>query len=272
MEKSETQYLDLAGGRLAYDVTGPADGPLVVCTPGLGDVRQVYRFLTPRLAEAGYRVATLDLRGSGESGTGWPGYDAPAIGGDILALVDELGGRAALIGNSYTGASVAWAAATAPDKVAGVLMFDPFTRVVTKSRFVRIAEKVVSRFAAVWTMYYKYLYPTAKPADFDNYLGALRASLRRPGRMAVLRAMVAGTHEVTEPLLASVRCPVVVAMGTKDPDFPDPADEARQVANLLTGTPARIETIADAGHYPFAEMPDAAAPVVLALLSEAFDA
>src|SRR3569833_626160 len=57
-----TQYLTVDGGTLAYDVTGDS-GPLVVLAPGLGDSRQAYRFVAPELAAAGYRVATIDLRG-----------------------------------------------------------------------------------------------------------------------------------------------------------------------------------------------------------------
>ena len=64
-----TEYLDLDGGRIAYDVTGT--GPLVVLSHGIGDRRQAYRFLAPMLAQAGYRVVSADLRGHGESSMGW---------------------------------------------------------------------------------------------------------------------------------------------------------------------------------------------------------
>ena len=46
-----TEYLEIAGGTIAYDVTG--SGPLVVLAHGMGDRRQAYRFLAPRLAQAG---------------------------------------------------------------------------------------------------------------------------------------------------------------------------------------------------------------------------
>ena len=46
-----TQYLELAQGRLAFDDRGT--GPLVICVPSMGDVRQEYRFLAPMLVEAG---------------------------------------------------------------------------------------------------------------------------------------------------------------------------------------------------------------------------
>src|SRR5690606_16948675 len=85
-----TEFLELGDGRIAYDVAG--EGPLVVMLPGLGDLRQEYRFLAPLLAQAGYRVATVDVRGHGESSVGWPRYDSVAVGQDLLALVDHLGG------------------------------------------------------------------------------------------------------------------------------------------------------------------------------------
>ncbi len=271
--ENKTQFLEVAGGRLGYDVTGPANGPLVVCTPGLGDLRQAYRFLIGPLVDAGYRVATMDLRGSGESSVDWPNYEASAIGADILALVAHLGGRGALIGNSYTGDSVAWAAATAPDAVTGIVMFDPFTRVLPpQSLLVRLASSAVGRLPMLWAMYYKSLYPTAEPADLGAHLARLKASLREPGRMVALRAMFAGQHAETEKLLGTVRCPVLVAMGGKDPDFPDPAAEAKEIASRFIAAPVRVELIDGAGHYPFAEMPEKTAPAVLGLLAEAFGA
>jgi predicted dienelactone hydrolase len=43
-----TEFLDIEGGRIAYDVTG--SGPLVVRSHGIGVRRQDYRFLAPILA------------------------------------------------------------------------------------------------------------------------------------------------------------------------------------------------------------------------------
>jgi predicted dienelactone hydrolase len=46
-----TQFLAVPGGRIAYDVSGR--GPLAVLPHSIGDRRQAYRFLAPKLAEAG---------------------------------------------------------------------------------------------------------------------------------------------------------------------------------------------------------------------------
>ena len=43
-----TEFFDVPGGRITYDMTG--SGPLVVLSHGIGDRRQAYRFLVPMLA------------------------------------------------------------------------------------------------------------------------------------------------------------------------------------------------------------------------------
>ncbi|MEV1205701.1 alpha/beta fold hydrolase, partial [Microbispora rosea] len=72
LEDGVTEFLTIGDGEIAYDVTG--EGPLVVMVPGMGDSRRAYRFLVPALTAAGYRVATMDLRGHGESSLGWDSY------------------------------------------------------------------------------------------------------------------------------------------------------------------------------------------------------
>ena len=137
-EKLTTEYLDVAGGRVAFDDTKTV-GPLVVCVPGLGDVRASFRFLVPSLVAAGYRVVTMDLRGHGESSVGWSDYSDTVIASDVLALVHSLGaGPAILAGNSYGGAAVAYAAATEPDAVAGLMLLDAFVRDIPQGAFQRL--------------------------------------------------------------------------------------------------------------------------------------
>src|SRR5580693_1485215 len=94
----KTLMLDRDGSRIAYDVQGA--GPLVICAPGMGDIRQTFRYLVPALLDAGYRVATFDLRGHGESDTTFTSYDDEAEASDILALAQHLGSPATVIGNS----------------------------------------------------------------------------------------------------------------------------------------------------------------------------
>jgi pimeloyl-ACP methyl ester carboxylesterase len=104
-----TRFLDVpradgTTGRIAYDDLG--SGPLVLLAPGMGDIRATFRFLAPLLVEAGYRVVSTDLRGLGESDTGWDEHSSAATGRDLAALLRHLdAGPALLYGNSYTAAS-----------------------------------------------------------------------------------------------------------------------------------------------------------------------
>lgn len=88
-------HLSTPNGTLAYDSIGT--GPLILLLPGLGDLRQSYRFLQPHLAEQGYRVVSMDLRGHGESSSHWPEYTTQATAEDLLRLIQHLDAGPALV-------------------------------------------------------------------------------------------------------------------------------------------------------------------------------
>jgi pimeloyl-ACP methyl ester carboxylesterase len=259
-----TQFLEHHNGKIAYDDTGR--GPLVVCAPSMGDLRQEYRFLAPQLVQAGYRVVTMDLRGLGESSTTWDDFSVAGVGRDLLALVRRLNaGPATLIGDSMAGGAAVWAAAEAPECVARLVLLDPFVR--GESTFFNrlFFGTLFSRpwGPAAWATYYASLYPTRKPQDFPAYLAALRANLQAPGRMEALQRMLAASKRASEERLGRVKAPGLVLFGSKDPDFKDPAAEAAWVAHSLGG---EFRLIDGAGHYPHAELPELTTPLILSFL------
>ena len=261
-----TEYLDVPGGRIAYDVTG--EGPLVVLAHGLGDVRGLYRFAVPRLVEAGYRVATTDLRGCGESSADFADYTPEAVGADLLALIRHLGGPALVWGHSYAAASAVWVATEAPDAVTGIVLSGPFVRDIPLNPVMKLASAAVGRSARLWALYYRSNFKSAKPADLDGYVTALRASLRRPRHLAVLRAMFAASNAATEARLPRVAAPALVMIGARDSDFKDPAAEAALIAGRI-GPSARTALVDGAGHYAPAELPGPTVEAVLNFLKEA---
>jgi pimeloyl-ACP methyl ester carboxylesterase len=267
---TETQFLDLPGGRLAYDVTGPDDAGLVLCVAGMGDVRAAFRFLAPALEKAGYRVACMDQRGHGDSSAPWAGYGSPATGEDMLALIRHLGGPATIIGHSNAAAAAIWAGAEEPELVDGLVLVGPFLRENKLSPLLRLALRVVISSPLIWSrVFYPSVYKAGKPADFADYTRALQASLRRPGRMAAV-AGVATEQERCRARIPELRCSVRIVMGTKDPDFPDPVAAARDGEALIgRHTQVSLTLIDGAGHYPHAELPEVTASAVLPFLAEA---
>jgi pimeloyl-ACP methyl ester carboxylesterase len=264
-----TQFLAHDRGRIAFDDTG--SGPLVVCVPGMGEMRGAYRFLTPLLVEAGFRVVTMDVRGQGESSIGWADYSVGPIGGDILALIRHLGGGPALVvGNSMGCAAAVCAAADAPDLVAGLVLTGPVVRdgegmppwaarLLYSTLFARPWG------VAAWGWYYDTLYKTARPADYSAYRARLLANLREPGRLEALRRMILAPKTASAERLARVTIPTFIVMGTADPDFKDATAEARFVAAQLHG---RLQLVAGVGHYPHVEVPDQVNPGIVAFYRE----
>jgi pimeloyl-ACP methyl ester carboxylesterase len=264
----EAQLLDVPGGRLAYDVTGPDDAALVLCVAGMGDTRAAFRFLAPMLVESGYRVARMDQRGHGRSSVPWDGYGSPSTGEDMLALIRHLGRPATIIGHSNAAAAAIWAAAQEPELVSGLALIGPFLQEGELSPVLRLAEKVVTGSPLIFSrLYYPSLYKAGKPADFGEYLRRMRASLAEPGRMAALRGAPT-EQERCRARIPELRCPVRIVMGTRDPDFPD-AVAAAEDGQALIGqyTATSLELIDGAGHYPHAELPAETASAIRPFLA-----
>ncbi|MER7996882.1 alpha/beta fold hydrolase [Micromonospora chalcea] len=250
------------GGTIAYEVHG--SGPLVVLAHGMGENRAAFRHLTPRLVAAGYRVAAVDVRGHGDSSPRWPTYAPEHVGGDLLAVVRALGGGpATLVGSSSSGAAVVFAAAEAPELVSGIVQIGPFVGTPKPNPLMRAAQAVVLRSPRLFGLFHRTLFPCGRPADDAAYRKELVAKLR--GRMAAVRGVVAPADPHWTARARDVNRPVLVLMGTKDPDFPDPGAEARAARRLFAVAEARM--IADSGHYPHADQPDATAADLVEFLA-----
>jgi pimeloyl-ACP methyl ester carboxylesterase len=260
----KTQFLQVPEGRIAYDDAG--SGPLVVCVPGMGDLRGEYRFLVPQLTAAGFRSITLDVRGHGESSVGWQDYTVAGVGSDILALIRHLNaGPAVVIGNSMAAGAAVWAAVQAPEWARALVLVGPAVRGEVRGVFRRLMGALFARpwGPAAWLRYYNGLFPSRKPADWAAYTEALRRNLAQPGRLESLQQMLFASKAASEARLGQVRQPALIVMGSRDADFKPPEAEARWVAAQVQGSCQMIE---GAGHYPFSEMPELTGPKIVDFL------
>jgi pimeloyl-ACP methyl ester carboxylesterase len=264
---SSTQYLCRPEGRIAYDVAG--DGPLVVLVPGMGDLRATYRFLAPALVAAGYRVATTDLRGHGDSDAGFTSYGDVETAGDLVALVEALGGPAVIVGNSMGAGAAAFVAADRPELVSALVLVGPFVRDGSISAFTRIMMRVAMATpwaALTWKAYAPKFYAGHRPDDLDTYLAGVVASIKRPGYTKAFSLTTRTSHAAVEARLTEVTAPVLVVMGEQDPDFPDPKAEADWIASTLHGT---VVMVGESGHYPQSQQPELVAAAIVSFLAEA---
>lgn len=258
---------------MAYTVDGPADGRLVVLVPGMGDLRATWRELVGPLVGAGYRVVTTDLRGQGDSGTTFRTHGDVATAGDVLALVDALGGGArrpaVLVGSSMGAGAVAYAAAERPDAVGALVMTGPFLRDQPGASAGRLLYPVLFARpwgARVWADYYRKTLSRGRRAPWlDEHVQAIRAAMGDPRRLAQLRALTRQlTHAPVTARLPELHLPVLAFVGRRDPDFRDPQAEGAWIERELG---ARVELLDDVAHYPHHQAPDVVVPAVLDFLA-----
>lgn len=90
--------------------------------------------LAAALAAEGYPVAQIEYRRTGQPGGGWPGtlddvaaavVAAPGLAAEVMSPGRRAPGAPVLLGHSAGGQLALWYAATAPDRVAGVLALAP---------------------------------------------------------------------------------------------------------------------------------------------------
>ena len=98
----------VAANGARFHVAEAGEGPLVVLLHGFPQTWWCWRAQIPALADAGYRVAAMDLRGYGASDKPPRGYDTLTLAADVAAVVRSLGeSTATVIGHDW-GAWIAW--------------------------------------------------------------------------------------------------------------------------------------------------------------------
>ncbi len=254
----ESKTLQREEGQISYDDTG-GSGRVVICVPGMGQLRSIYRFIVPDLKAKGFRVITLDVRGMGDSSPNWNDYSETAIASDVVALLGQLrAGPSVIIGNSISAGAAVCLAADHPELVSSLVLAGPSVRQLPIPWWKMLTFKLA--LAGPWGLntWVNYqsqkLYPLSKPQDIVEYNNALRKNLKEPGRMHAFRRMAATDHRAAESHLGKVRSPTLVVMGGADPDFPNPAAEGKLVAESLHG---ELILLPGLGHYPQAEQPEA---------------
>ena len=257
---TSSQYIHRPEGRVAYEVSGR--GPLVVCLPAVGELRTSYRHLSPLLVAAGFRVACLDLRGHGDSDSTFTSYDDEALASDTVALVEELGGPAYVVGNSMGAVAAVIAAAERPYAVLGLVLLGPFVRNPPVGRVGALLYRLLLTRPwgpAAFMAYYPKWTPGSKPDGYDEHRAAVAANLRLDGHWKAFVATTRTSHAPAQARLGDVRAPAVVVMGSDDVDWKDPAAEAAWVGERLG---ADVVMVPGVGHYPQAQAPEIVADAV----------
>ena len=111
------RHIDADGLRFAYLEEGT--GPLVLLLHGFPDTAHTWDAVRPALARAGFRAVSPNTRGYWPTAIPSDGdYGAERLGRDVIALLDALGERQAIVVGHDFGATAAYSAANlAPERI-----------------------------------------------------------------------------------------------------------------------------------------------------------
>ena len=288
MEQFKTGQVTANGVEFAYVEAG--GGPLVLCLHGFPDNALTYRYLIPKLAEAGYRAVSVYMRGYAPTPVPADGrYQAAVLGRDALGLITSLGhGSAFVVGHDW-GALAAYAASTlGPDRV---------DKLVTLGAAHPGAslDRDFDYLRGTWHSYYFQLPAAEETLPYDDFrfiadwwrnaspnwdippelLDSVKETFRQTGvvkaaldyyRHAVNPALRDPALEDTEARLLSgpVTVPTLAIHGTHD--RPKRLESFQRMDRLFTG-PLKKVVFPGAGHFVHLEEPDETARLILEFLS-----
>ena len=260
-----TATVESGGETIYYEVTGADHAPAVVLTHGAGGSHAAWFQQVPALAAAGYRVVTWDSRGFGRStfDTGVLGTEAAVA--DLVAVVDAVGiERAHLVGQSMGGWWVTAFALAHPDRVRSLTLSNTVGGLWTEALARHFSEFAAAPHADDGRLgVHSALGPSFAARDpAGAFLYQQLNTFHAPPLAAIGRALARTTVE--HAALDALGIRVLVITGSDDALFPAPlvVDSASRLAH------ATIVEIADAGHSPYFERPDAYNAALLEFLGE----
>jgi pimeloyl-ACP methyl ester carboxylesterase len=253
------------GVRLWWESSGSGDPVLLL--NGLGSPSDVWFRLAPHLS-AGYRVLTMDNRGTGRSEVPPGPYPITRLAADAIAVLDAAGAAAAhVLGISMGGLIAQEVALANPKRVLSLIL------VSTHPGFTepRVSDpEAVQSLAAAAALpgdervdaLIPFIYAPATPRERIAEDHAVRAG--RPTTQAGFVAQLQGAGTWGRPQdLASLGVPVLVLHGRQDRLVPLPNGE--RLAELIPGS--RLHVLEGASHEVFTDAEREAADAVLSFLA-----
>lgn len=239
------------GVRLHYAEQGPANGPVVLMLHGYSDSWFSFSRVLPMM-KASQRIIVPSLRGHGDSDRPEKGYLVADFTTDVLHLMDALRvSEAFLIGHSMGSFVAQRIAATAPDRISGLVLVGSAATIRNKG-VLEFARDLNSLKAPIDPNFVRNFQSNSifRPVPDDFFDAVVAESLKLPLRtwQMVLASLLADDSRSD---LGAIRCPVKILWGDEDVFFSREDQE-----ELLQGLPqAEFTILSEMGHTPQWEDP-----------------
>lgn len=256
--------LKVGGAALNFCVEGDAQKPALLLSHPLGANLRVWDGLMPDLL-GHFRVIRADTRGHGASSAPPGPTSLDRLGGDVVALLDEIGvEKAHFLGLSMGGAIGQWLMLQEPQRLDRVVLantaaqmgdaasWNQRIRVVRREGMAALAPAILERWL---TAHFRTGQPAAAKAIFDMLLAS--DALGYAACCSALRDM-----DLREKIGGAAPRPILVIVGEHDASTP-PAKGAALAASLAGAKLVRLPT----AHLSCVEDPSGFLAAVLPFLT-----
>lgn len=266
------QFITLPGGVTHYQLTGPADGPLVVLVHGFSVASYTWDRTVPALADAGFRVLTYDLYGRGYSDRPSGPYDLNLFTTqlDDLLTALQIDKPVDVIGLSMGGYITADFTARHPERVRRVALLAPQSTSMGSDPRTNLAT-LPGLGEYLFTVYLGPFYMSDSSGEFesshdstawrDRYLEMMNYAGFRNALLSTLRTMTGDPYEAYRAL-GQLDRPVLLLWGEDDDTSP-----AANAPRVMEAVPqAELHLIPGARHAFAYEFPEVVNPLLVAFL------
>jgi len=255
--------IDVNGVALHYELSGPADAPVVAFSNSLGTTLEMWDALVPSL-RGRYRVLRYDTRGHGRSST----RDEPAeiwdLAGDLAGLLDGLGiEHAHIVGLSLGGMTGQALASRYPERVVSLTLMATSAYMPSETSWNERAGLVRAEgTAAIVDATMERWFTAGYPERAPEQVGPVRerfVAIDRAGYAVCCGAI--GRMDL-RPHIGAIVAPTLVIAGRDDPATP--VAMAEEIRSLVPD--AELLVLPRAAHLLAVERADAVGPHLLAFL------
>lgn len=256
-------FLTANGIRLAYQIDGPEDAPVLVLVNSLGTNLYMWE---PQIAQfsRALRVVRYDVRGHGASEAPLGAYTIEQLGRDLLGLLDALQiERAHICGLSLGGMMALWLAANAPERVARAVLANTAARIGTAENWTtRIALVSAGGMSAVGEMVLARFLSERFRRQHPEVALQMRDVLEATTPQGYIGACAALRDADLHTTLPAIHVPSLIIVGEEDEATP-PA-QAQDLHSAIKRS--ELVVLHEAAHLSNVEQPEAFSRAVLAFL------
>lgn len=194
--------------------------PIIICIPGVGDTRYQFRYISSLLANEGFRVISIDLRGMGFISSLPKSMTITDVSNDLCNFLStfKISKRRGfmLLAHGESSIPAFITASENPDIIKGIILISPFAGKIESFNikgYVKYNSSLPWNIRT-WFSYYKSLYKKPihnLPPGYDQYMMMIKQMMKYEKRFMMCKQYNQSTNEFNLINIKYINCPIYIA-------------------------------------------------------------